>query len=382
VLRVAFATPGVLPILRGEEGTVYGGSELRAWRFARGLADAGFEVSIVGGAASAMSPDLLGPVSVVTTKPAQPLQAMLRRIVRTQRTDHHDLWRRAGADVYVAFGAAEYNAGLGEWCERNGRPFVLFAGSDADFSQDYRPGNTDLNTWGSRCDRCYDSIRLATRLVVQGRKQKQLARDRFGLDATIIANPVVMRNEPDDTIGSRFLWIGKAVANKRPELALALAEACPDQQFTMILNDIGNGLFERISGARPANVEIVASVPPAHLGRYFAQARALICTSDFEGFPNTFLDAGSFGVPVLSLRVDPDGIVAREQGGFVTHGDLAGLASAVEHFAAAPHAAIAAGRRLYDYVRREHEASRRVDELAGLLKGLTFAAPLAARDAV
>ncbi len=191
-----------------------------------------------------------------------------------------------------------------------------------------------------------------------------------------------MTAEPDDVIGEHFLWIGKAVQNKRPELALALAEACPNQHFTMILNDVGNGLFDRISDLRPANVEIVASVAPEHLDRYFAQARALICTSDFEGFPNTFLDAGRFAVPVLSLSVDPDDVVAREQGGYVAQCDFFALSRAVKYYAAVPDAALAAGKRLHDYVKREHDAARRVNELAGLLGNIVTGARQSERDIV
>jgi Glycosyl transferases group 1 len=369
VPRVAFVTPGVLPLLREKEETVYGGSELRAWRFARGLADIGFDVAIVGSGNQAVSADLLGPVSIVTSPTTSAWLACLRSILGTADAAQCAPWRAADADLYVAFGVAEYNAALAEWCQANDRPFLLFAGSDADFSLDYRPGNATRNIWGSRCDRCYDSIKTATTIVVQTETQKRIAKERFGRDAEVIANPVLMTSSPPDgVIGDRFLWIGKAVENKRPELALTVAEACPDQSFVMILNDVGNGMFKKISGAKPPNVEIVASVPPQQLGQYFAQARALLCTSDFEGFPNTFLDAGRFGVPVISLSVDPDGVVARVQGGFIADGDIDRLIGAVKHFGRETNAALAAGRRLYEYVKCGHEASGRVDELARVVR--------------
>lgn len=370
-VRACFVTPGVLPLLRGAGPVVYGGSELRAWRFARGLADTGFDVSMVSSSDIVVPRDVLGPVSIVAPPVAGSWLTGLRRYLGRDHAAHSTLWQAANADVYIAFGAAEYNAMLAEWCRANRRPLLLFAGSDADFSTDYKRGNTARNIWGSRCDRCYDSIMAAAKIVVQTKTQRQMAKERFDRDADVVANPVVMTSlPPDRAIGDRFLWIGKAVANKRPELALKIAEACPDQSFIMIMNDVGNGMFEKISAAKPSNVEIVASVPPLQLKRYFAQARALLCTSDFEGFPNTFLDAGRFGVPVISLSVDPDGVVARERGGIIADGDLNRTIVAVRSFAGEPDNAMAAGRRLYQYVEREHEASRRIHQVADIVRGI------------
>jgi glycosyltransferase involved in cell wall biosynthesis len=381
VPRVAFVTPGFLPLLREKEGTVYGGSELRAWRFARGLAGIGFDVSIVGFDDEPVPTELLGLVSIVRPPTTNAWLTSLRRMLGTDGAAQSAPWRAADADVYIAFGVAEYNAALAEWCKKAGRPLILFAGSDADFSSDYQPGNTIRNIWGSRCDRCYASIMAATALVVQTEMQKRIAKERFSRDAELIANPVLMTSSPPDgEIGAGFLWIGKAVDNKRPELALTVAKACPDQSFVMILNDIGNGLFKKISDAKPPNVDIVTSVPPPQLEKYFARARALLCTSDFEGFPNTFLDAGRFGVPVLSLSVDPDGVISREQGGFIADGDIDRLIGATKRFAEESEIARAAGRRLYEYVRRRHEASGRVDELAGVVRRTIFQARSEVRE--
>lgn len=368
MLRICFATPGVLPMLRQAEGTVYGGSELRAWRFARGLADLDFDVSIAAAGGEVAPSDTLGPVHILGAAASSGwLSRVIGRWGRRQNSDV-GLWASADADVYVAFGAAEYNADLADWCKANDRPMLLFAGSDADFSVNYRPGNGGRNLWGSRCDRCYDSVMRATALVVQTDIQKRWAQERYGRDADVVGNPVAIGDLTVTSKAGRFLWIGKAVNNKRPDLMLAIARACPDQSFVMILNDVGNGLFEEIVRNKGNNLQVVQSVAPDQLELYFEQTRALVCTSDFEGFPNTFLDAGRFGVPILSLSVDPDGVVEREGGGFIAGGSLDRLIEAVRGYANDQDRARAAGQRWHDYVRRNHNIKDRVAEFSAVVR--------------
>ncbi len=53
----------------------------------------------------------------------------------------------------------------------------------------------------------------------------------------------------------------------------------------------------------------------------------MCCTSDFEGFPNTFLEAWSHGLPVVST-FDPDDLIAKRDMGTVAD-DVPGLVSGI-----------------------------------------------------
>ena len=68
------------------------------------------------------------------------------------------------------------------------------------------------------------------------------------------------------------------------------------------------------------NIEYLGQVPPLKAQQVIADAAVLLCTSDVEGFPNTFVQAWSCGTPVVSLKIDPDQIIARRGLGVVTQG--------------------------------------------------------------
>jgi glycosyltransferase involved in cell wall biosynthesis len=372
VSQICFAMPGVVPMLDGRR-TVYGGSELRAWRFATGLAERGHTISLISFEQDELPAAVVGAIRLIRQPALKPRRSrFFRRRKADALGDYETAWEYAGADAYVVFGAADYSAMLASWCRRQGRPLVLFSGSDLDFSAEYRPDNTSLNPYGSRCYLCYDAVMTATAIVVQTEKQRHLARERFGRDATLIANPIEMPSPPVESATRRhILWVGKSDAIKRPELACAVARRCPDVAFRLIVNRVGDGAFERLLAEAPANVTIIDCVRPSDMHREYSMALALLNTSLLEGFPNAVLEAGSFGVPLLSLSVDPGEIISREGGGALADGDIATLAELVRRYHIDPVLAQAAGRRLQNYVRQHHEASARIDELAELVGDVT-----------
>ena len=159
----------------------------------------------------------------------------------------------------------------------------------------------------------------AVMIVVQTPFQRDAMRQKFGRDCHLIKNPI----DPGDAAlyctngaaATALLWAkpgGKSV-QKRPELLLELARRCPEIPFVMVTNRIDAKVYDMLANAVPRWSQRLSS--RLHMRKWTSitpQARVFVSTTAFEGFPNTFLQAGKHGVPVLSLDVDPDGFISRE----------------------------------------------------------------------
>jgi glycosyltransferase involved in cell wall biosynthesis len=167
------------------------------------------------------------------------------------------------------------------------------------------------------------------------------------------------------------LWVGRAVRWKRPELFLALACAFPDVPFVMVCPHEGGerDVYEETKrrAAEHPNVVFTGRVPFAHIDGYFRSALVYVNTSIAEGFPNTFVQAARAGTPIVSLDVDPDGVLEREAIGFACGGDVAVAADRLRLLLSDPaeHAARAAACRRY--FRARHLLGVRIGELAEIL---------------
>ncbi|HEY5132611.1 MAG TPA: glycosyltransferase family 4 protein, partial [Candidatus Krumholzibacteriaceae bacterium] len=161
-----------------------------------------------------------------------------------------------------------------------------------------------------------------------------------------------------------FLWVGRFQPTKRPDLFLDLARALPEVRFTMIGGYAGDEKYAvRVTeaAARLANVTHIPFVPPAEIEPYYRRARALINTSSLEGFPNTYLHAWVYGVPVITLEIDPDEIVSKNRIGIVA-GTFEGLVEAVRSLRVDESMRSEMSARAFRYVRENHDIKDRGDD--------------------
>ena len=152
-----------------------------------------------------------------------------------------------------------------------------------------------------------------------------------------------------------MLWIGRISREKRFEWLLDVAKKYPDITFDVIgmanhHSEYSSDLIRRSSGIR--NVKIHGRIPHAQVFSYYRRSRILCCTSVYEGFPNTFLEAWSCGIPVVST-FDPDGVIAKYGLGW-TASSIDEIVDRVNTVMTSPEKWHAASRAALSYYLKHH----------------------------
>lgn len=245
-----------------------------------------------------------------------------------------DAMQRADADIYIQRTSGVETGQTAMWAQANGKRFIYSVANDPEC--DHRLGAK--RTWRERWFYKYGLLR-ADRVVAQTNLQQRMLRENFGIEATVIrscapdpGDPFANSNRDEAFAARRVLWVGRFSRQKRIDRLPAIAKACSDIQFDVV--GAGSNLTKEIATAveelkRLPNVTLHGFVPYGELPPFYERAALLLCTSDWEGYPNTFMEAWSRGVPVVTT-VDPDGVVARHETGSVCDRDSQRIAMEVK----------------------------------------------------
>jgi glycosyltransferase involved in cell wall biosynthesis len=224
---------------------------------------------------------------------------------------------KADADIYYVRGAGFIVAAVVAFAKIKSKTVVFCGADDPDFDKSKvrlkHKRDRALYFWGlKRCDL----------IVSQNRNQKKQLFADFGKSSHIIHNGY-KKSKNISISGEAILWVANFRRPKRPRMFLELAKRLPEQKFVMIGGSAGsdsdeqNLYFEIQEESRKiSNLELKGFQGLDEVEKYILNCRVLINTSLHEGFPNTFLQAWSKGVPVLSF-CDPDDLIKKYKLGLV-----------------------------------------------------------------
>ena len=296
--RICFVSQNAYPLLGQSKVPLIGGAEVQQSIIAKCLQENDFDVSFVTAIQDGIRKDeVLNEIEVYKTFCEDDGIPLLRFF--TPRLSR--LWqalKRADADVYYQRCADKVTGICAKFCRRYDRKFVFSGAHENDFEPnvDLRIHERMMYQWG---------LRRADAILTQSQKQQSLLKQTYGIDGHVLSNVYPTRSLTRDE--GYVLWVGNMRHFKRPLMCLEIARRFPEIKFVMI-GGIGSGdpkLYEQVKAQQPSNLGFLGFQPLQQCERYFDAASLLLSTSTTEGFPNTFLQAWSRGIPTLST-FDPD----------------------------------------------------------------------------
>lgn len=269
----------------------------------------------------------------------RPLRETINGFTAFGRIDSHFIPRsrtiifdEADADIYIIPGNSDMSAELAYYCREKGKKSVLLAGSDIDFDPGIGTDDSYQTPSGASGFLMRYAIYNMDAFILQTERQRSLLQEYFQREGIVIRNPMdVEQKFPPAESSAMILWVGKSDGIKRPELALELAEIYSQYAFTLVMSFSSGQIHDDVLGRANGmpNVTILPYIPYDQVEEYYANAGLLINTSLFEGFPNAFLQAAKYGVPILSLNVDPGGMLTEHGCGRCCNGDFEAMKSSL-----------------------------------------------------
>lgn len=166
----------------------------------------------------------------------------------------------------------------------------------------------------------------------------------------------------------KILWIGNFKPFKRPEYFIRLARELDSSRFAVSCLMIGAALNNEAKQALLeremrdiACLSYLGARPLEEVNALLAGAAIFVNTSRAEGFPNTFIQAWMREVPVLSLQVNPDSVLERNQVGFCAHNNYDTLKEELLNLLDDPELRRTIGRRARKYAEEQHSLNKAED---------------------
>lgn len=261
--------------------------------------------------------------------------------------------RDADADVYYQSPAAPWS-GVAVWfAQRERRRSVLRLASDSDCMRGRQPMRYRRDRW------LFDyGVRHASLIAAQTKRQRELLRQNYGVDSEILNMAVDAAGAAPAAKDIDVVWVGNLRQVKRPDVLLELARRLPQYRFALVGGAMprAQAYYDRIAvEARSLpNVIMTGGVAYNEVGGWFDRAHLHVNTSDYEGFPNTYLQAWVRGVPVVSF-FDPDALIERHALGRCCSG-IDEMCAAVDALLRDARERAAVGERARGFVSSQYSA--------------------------
>ncbi len=353
------------PVISGKNFGYAGGAEVEQAYLAKELINQGYDVSFITYCCGSKKTEVIDGIKIIKTYERERAKKIA---LLTKSAILLSALRKANPSIYF------YEAGsfgiLPVFCRLSKKKFVYRIATDATvLGKSLNSRNSFYANLATVCD-----IKLANTIIAQNIFQKFMLHERFGLRTCVIKNGLLLPNvNLEKTKPPIVLWVGSLSAVKKPEIFLKLARALPNVSFELIG---GEGDDTSIYGNVKSQAEKIPNltfhgfVPFNKVNDFSKNASILVNTSTIEGFPNTFIQAWANNCPIVSLNVDPDGIIQKQKLGFLS-GTFEQMVSDVKRLMDDENLRKTIGRMSREYVEKNHDIRQIIEQYLAIFKALS-----------
>ncbi len=254
---------------------------------------------------------------------------------------------------------------LGMYCRKAGSLMVFIGQMDSDADPKFIRHSEGF--FGYILFRA--GMKLVDHAVAQNSIQAKGFASVYRRNTSTIGNLLTLPVLDSYTKKDYILWVGNSLPKKQPYLFPEVAKRFPQYRFRMIMSvarqSPDDKAIREIAASLP-NFEYLGFVPFGEIAEHYQGAKLFVSTSLREGFPNTFLQSWQYATPVVSLHVDPDGLIQRYGFGRLSS-TLEQMCADVEELMEDEVKRATAGRLAKKYVEKNHSVETIVDQYRTLL---------------
>jgi glycosyltransferase involved in cell wall biosynthesis len=306
-MKFIFSHPGIYDYAKKNHNAI-GGSERQQWLLIQALQHDCRDVAVINVSKNNRSSESIDGVRFVWMPGISPLPVWNKFTAQEKA----DWWYCRGADFYLGFIVTIAH-------RRNTK--VAFACAYDDDCKPARALTHHPSLWPFYALGLY----LSDKVIIQHEYQYDLLpkilRPKVSWVPSITdMNEFVLGKDRDDYVA----WVGVLREHKRPHLLVEIAKKLSDTHFIVCgppsLHRTSQAYYKEICELfqKQPNIEYRGQVSPAEAQEVISHASVFLSTAEKEGFPNTFLQAWGAGVPVVSLQLDPGGVIKQHSIGVVS----------------------------------------------------------------
>ena len=207
------------------------------------------------------------------------------------------------------------------------------------------------------------ALKKADFLFSQSRDQQILLKNNMGYDSIVVPNGFFIPEKSKRDSKKHILWVGRAVPLKRPLLFMELSRRFPQYKFVMIMPSTGQNTSHSFKSMIAESLDSMKDCPNFvykdyvafnEIQKYFDEAKLFVNTSEYEGFPNTFVQACLGAAPIASLSVNPDGFIDRYDLGRFFNDDFDAMAEFIKNMDSNKETMQSYSDNAYRYVADNH----------------------------